>query len=139
MILANQVVSQAQTWLGTPWHHQARLKGVGVDCLGLIVGVCNELEIPVQDYQQYDRFPDGYHLAKELERQLIKKNSQPSPGDIMLFRISRMPQHLAICTPMGLIHAHQGVMKVVETSMPNHWDTHILGVYQLPGVQSWRN
>jgi NlpC/P60 family putative phage cell wall peptidase len=135
MIPTSQVVSQAQTWLGTPWHHQARLKGVGVDCIGLLVGVCKELNISVQDYQEYARFPDGYHLAKELDRQLIKKFTQPMPGDIMLFRISRMPQHIAICSPLGLIHAHQGVMQVVETAMPKYWDTHILGVYQLPGVQ----
>jgi len=135
MITPDQVVSQAQSWLGTPWHHQARLKGVGVDCIGLIVGVCEELGIPVQDSHEYSRFPDGYHLAKELERQLIKKHSEPTPGDIMLFRISRMPQHCAICTPTGLIHAHQGVMQVVETAMPNHWNTHLIGVYQLPGVQ----
>lgn len=136
MITPDQVVRQAQTWLGTPWHHQARLKGVGVDCVGLLIGVCRELNIAIEDYQEYGRFPDGYHLAKELERQLIKKTSLPMPGDIMLFRISRMPQHIAICSPMGLIHAHQGVMKVVETSMPPYWDTHILGVYQLKGVQS---
>lgn len=139
MITADQVVSQAHTWLETPWHHQGRLKNVGVDCVGLIVGVCRDLNIPVEDYLEYGRFPDGYFLAKEFERQLIKKNSQPTPGDIMLFRISRMPQHCGICTPVGIIHAHQGVMKVVETSLPAHWGTHILGVYQLPGVQSWQS
>lgn len=139
MITPDQVVSQAQTWLGTPWHHQGRLKGVGVDCIGLLIGVGKELGIPLQDYQEYGRFPDGQHLANELARQTIKKNSQPTPGDIMLFRVYKMPQHIAICTPTGLIHAHQGVMKVVETSMPKYWDTHILGVFQLPGVQSWQS
>ena len=31
----NQIVTQARTWIGTPFHHQARLKGKGCDCLGL--------------------------------------------------------------------------------------------------------
>ncbi|MBL0320066.1 MAG: hypothetical protein IPP74_12385 [Alphaproteobacteria bacterium] len=38
-----KIISQARTWLGTPFHHQARLKGKGCDCLGLIVGVADEL------------------------------------------------------------------------------------------------
>jgi cell wall-associated NlpC family hydrolase len=28
------VIAEARTWLGTPWHHQASLKGVGCDCIG---------------------------------------------------------------------------------------------------------
>jgi len=135
MISPDQVVSQAQTWLETPWHHQGRLKGTGVDCVGIIVGVCKELGIPIQDSLDYGRFPDGYFLAKEFERQLIRKTSDPQTGDIMLFRISRMPQHCGICSPMGIIHAHQGVMKVVETSLPTHWRSHLIGTFQLKGVQ----
>ncbi len=41
--LQEQIVSQARTWLRTPFHHQAWLKGKGCDCLGLIVGVVDEL------------------------------------------------------------------------------------------------
>ena len=33
------VVAAAREWLGTPFHHQARLRGVGVDCVGLVIGV----------------------------------------------------------------------------------------------------
>ena len=40
---SNTIVTQARTWIGTPFHHQARLKGKGCDCLGLIVGVVDEL------------------------------------------------------------------------------------------------
>jgi NlpC/P60 family putative phage cell wall peptidase len=30
-------------WVGTPYHHQASVKVVGCDCLGLIRGVWREL------------------------------------------------------------------------------------------------
>ena len=36
------IVALARGWLGTPYHHQASLKGVGCDCLGLIRGVYAE-------------------------------------------------------------------------------------------------
>lgn len=34
-----QAVAEAITWLGTPYHHQGRVKGVGVDCGTLLCEV----------------------------------------------------------------------------------------------------
>ena len=34
-----KVVEEAKTWIGTPWHHEARVKGGGVDCGMLILEV----------------------------------------------------------------------------------------------------
>jgi hypothetical protein len=31
----SEILAAARTWLGTPWSHQGRLKGVSVDCGGL--------------------------------------------------------------------------------------------------------
>ena len=36
-------VSIARTWIGTPYHHQASIRGVGADCIGLVRGVYREL------------------------------------------------------------------------------------------------
>ena len=33
------IVAVARSWLGTPYHHQAALKDVGCDCLGLVRGI----------------------------------------------------------------------------------------------------
>ena len=33
------VVAEALTWLGTPYHHRARVKGAGVDCGQLLAAV----------------------------------------------------------------------------------------------------
>ena len=37
--VADAVVGEALTWLGTPYRHQGLRKGVGCDCLGLVLGV----------------------------------------------------------------------------------------------------
>ena len=34
-----RVIAIARSWLGTPYHDQASLRGVGCDCLGLARGV----------------------------------------------------------------------------------------------------
>src|SRR5262249_43477037 len=33
------VVAEAESWIGTPFHHAARVKGAGVDCLMLLAEV----------------------------------------------------------------------------------------------------
>ena len=33
------IVAEARSWIGTRYRHQASLKGVGCDCLGLVRGV----------------------------------------------------------------------------------------------------
>ena len=33
----------ARDWIGTPYHHQASVNGVGADCLGLVRGVWRDL------------------------------------------------------------------------------------------------
>ena len=39
MVSRIKAVREARTWLDTPFHHQASVKGAGCDCIGLIKGV----------------------------------------------------------------------------------------------------
>ena len=40
------VIATARSWLGTPYHNQASLRGVGCDCLGLVRGIWRDLYGP---------------------------------------------------------------------------------------------
>ena len=40
------IVASARSWLGTPYHEQASLRGVGCDCLGLARGVWRDVVGP---------------------------------------------------------------------------------------------
>src|ERR1043166_6538354 len=40
---ADRIIAIARSWIGTPYVHQASLKGVGCDCLGLLRGIWREL------------------------------------------------------------------------------------------------
>jgi len=37
------VVAEARRWIGTPYRHQATVRGAGADCLGLVRGVWRAL------------------------------------------------------------------------------------------------
>ena len=49
-VTQEDIINQARTWLGTKYHHQGRLKKSsrgdgGVDCIGLVIGIIDELGI----------------------------------------------------------------------------------------------
>ena len=128
-----QIVNTAREWLETPYHHQARAIGVGVDCIGLVLGVLRELGVYTFDFTDYDRTPDSTVLLSLLEAHCTPTDS-PEPGDIHLFRIKRNPQHVGIVSDIGLIHAYQGVGKVVEHTLDEFWQHRIIKSFILPGI-----
>ena len=108
------VVQEAATWIGTPFHHAARVKGAGVDCLMLLAevyeraGVAGHIEPPFY-------VPD-WHLHREAERYLqglmryARPVKRPEPGDIVLFRFGRTFSHGAIVVEWPrLIHAYWAI------------------------------
>ena len=66
MIDKTRVVTVARSWIGTPFHHLARVRGAGVDCIGLVIGVARELALVPADFdvQGYAETPDGRTLMR---------------------------------------------------------------------------
>ena len=104
------VVAEAESWLGTPYHHMARLKGVGCDCLTLLAavyeaaGVVPAIEIPF--------YPPDWHLHRGVERYMdgllayAHEVDAAAPGDVALFRFGRCFSHGAIVVEWPrIIHA----------------------------------
>lgn len=128
----SEIIRVARTLLGTPFHHQGRLKGVGVDCVGLIVCVCRELGVPHIDCLSYERHPDGVTLLAKLRENMIEVPVKDrEPGNVITFRIGRFPRHVGIITDYGLIHTYQEVGRVVEHVLDNMWLTRISNVFRM--------
>ena len=136
------IVNQARTWLGTPYHHQARLKGVGCDCLGLVVGVAGELGLtrsdgaPLISFDEtdYSRQPDGARLTTMLQSVLDEiPKADAAPGDLALFTIEGNPQHVGLLTDyegLGVIHSYAPSRKVVEHRLDKKWQQRIIKVFR---------
>lgn len=119
-----RVIAEAESWLGTPYHHMGRLKGVGCDCLTLLagvyhaVGVIQALEIPF--------YPPDWHLHRSAERYIdglvgyAREVECAGPGDVALFKFGRCFSHSAIVTRWPrLIHAwHAGGVMRGDASQP---------------------
>jgi cell wall-associated NlpC family hydrolase len=113
-----EVLAEAREWIGTPYHHMGRVKGIAADCLTLLAevygrcGIVPHVEIPFYPpdwflHRDEERYIDGLlRHAREVE-------GPPRPADIAVFKFGRCFAHGAIVTawPM-LIHSfvHTGVV-----------------------------
>ena len=123
------LVAAARGWLGTPFHHQASVRQVGCDCVGLIRGVAAELGMSQGTteearYQGYSRSPDSRLMLRGLVESLVPMKDgleATLPGDVLFFRIDDAPQHLAFRTEVGMLHAYARKRRVVEQVIDDYW------------------
>lgn len=138
MAIAEQVVLAARECLDTPFKHQGRWVGRGIDCAGVVVHCARSVGADYQDHKGYPRLPQGRMLADVLDGQPCFRRvtwSERQPGDVLLMRIRREPQHLAVYVGDGyMIHSYQTVGKVVEERLAANWSGRILAVYRFLGA-----
>lgn len=106
------VIDEAKTWLRTPWHHAARIKGAGVDCgQFIIMTYINAGLVPPFETGDY---PADWMLHQEGERYLgwvekyLDRVDVPQPGDVAAWRFGKCFSHGAIVLDWPLvIHAYR--------------------------------
>ncbi|GAB4511253.1 MAG: peptidase [Roseibium sp.] len=127
------IVAAARRWLGTPFHHQGRVRGVGVDCAGLVIGAARELGIMDIDVTGYGHRPDDEEMERLVRAHLAEiPLAEAAPGDVLLILIDRRPQHLAIRSDVGMIHAYAPARKVVEHRIDAVWAARIHAAFRFP-------
>lgn len=137
------IVAEARSWIGTPYRHQASLKGVGCDCLGLVRGVWRVLIGPEPE-QPPPYAPDWAEsggsetLMQAAVRHLVPvAHDAFAPGDVLLFRWrAHLPaKHAAIVTARDLmVHAHDGAA-VTEVAITPWWRRRLACALRFPGIQ----
>lgn len=138
-------LAEARAWIGTPYVHQASVRGAGADCLGLLRGVwralCGAEPEAVPPYTPDWGEPGRDELlARAAGRWLVCKTLQAeAPGDVLLFRMrdGGIAKHLGIAGAVGpgatFVHAYTG-HGVVESPLSAPWRRRIVGRYAFPCV-----
>jgi hypothetical protein len=134
------VLACARTYLGTRWLHQGRVKGVGVDCAGLIICVAGELGLARVTFDNYSQYPDGATLQSVCSLHMDQIDlGAAQPGDVMVFTFDRDPQHLGFRSEIdgrpGLIHCYASAKRVVEHDLDELWRTRARSAWRIPGVE----
>jgi NlpC/P60 family putative phage cell wall peptidase len=113
------VISEARSWVGTRWHHAARVKGAGVDCAQLLVAVyeaCGVTQVTTPPSYPRDW---AQHRSEELLLQHLERYARcvevPQAGDAVAFKFGQCVSHLGIVVAWPtIIHAYLGARQVVE-------------------------
>lgn len=129
MTTQRRVLEIATAWIGTPYRHQAALKGVGCDCLGLMRGVWREL------YGEEPETPDPYApdwaergAGERLAEAALRHFGPPlpidtgKPGDVLLFRwrAGVAAKHLGILAEgRRFIHAYEQAGVISSPLVPS--------------------
>lgn len=137
-----RLIACARTWLGTPYRHQASVKGLGADCVGFLKSAAVEADVITPALAaslptDYSRQPAGGELRRLMGELLIPVQSHDlRPGDLLLIRFAREDQHVAMLTvvePEPYV-IHCGRQGVVEHRLDSVWTSRVTRAYRFRGL-----
>lgn len=131
---AARFVAAARELVGVPYRHAGRNKH-GVDCGGVIILAARRAGLIPADWDvlPYSTIIDVDMILAGLREwcEPVERPGEPESGDILLMRILRRNQHLAIASGGGsIIHCYTAAGRVVEHPLTGHWRQAIVGVWR---------
>lgn len=138
------LIEAALSWLGTPYQHQQRCKGVGVDCAHLIAGVAidagllpKDIALPMDYSPEWNLHNEDQMLLRYLEQFGCVRKEDAKPGDILCFTVGKAVGHLGILISEGqYIHAQNLVKpyRVTINTLSGKWAKRHTCTYSFPGA-----
>ncbi len=136
----DEIVAVARSWIGTPYHHQASVKGVGADCLGFIRGIYSQVagrpaERPPGYSRDWGEVGSSEPLIAAARRHLVEVPMDARrPGDVLIFRLRAgfVAKHVALlASGETMIHATEGDV-VREVAFCGWWRRRLACVFRFP-------
>jgi NlpC/P60 family putative phage cell wall peptidase len=146
--LREQICAEALSWIGTKYHHHACVKGVGVDCVMLLVGVARAAGLVADNWRPPYYSPEWHcHQREELLVQTLRalgcaelaSLDEAQPADILAFRFSTPRTYLAIAH-VGILLAGQTLVHakyekcVQRHRLTGRWADGLAAAFTFPGV-----
>jgi cell wall-associated NlpC family hydrolase len=105
----SNIVRAAKEWLGTPYHHHARVKRAGADCAMFPLAVYQECGVLPREYIP-PQYSVQWHLHRseelylnEIEKFVVESEGPPQPADFVVFRFGRTFSHGAIVVEWPIV------------------------------------
>jgi NlpC/P60 family putative phage cell wall peptidase len=143
MVTREQIIAEALTWEGTPWHHRAWVKQRGCDCVGLLIGISRACGLIPADWQCPSYSPEFHlHRREELLQATVEALGclhvaldAAQPGDFVLMHYQKSCSHAALLLPeQQILHAYLGAQRVLRERLHPALFRRVRFAYSLPGV-----
>lgn len=134
MMNVDRVVSLARECIETPFLHQGRVAGLGLDCAGVVAHVMKGLGLPYEDATGYPRTPYARMIERVMDRQpcmTAVPAADVMAGDLLLMRFANEPQHLAVCAGETIIHSYMHAGKCCEHRFSDVWRARVVRAYRI--------
>lgn len=142
--MTERAVGIARRWIGTPYVHQASVRGAGADCLGLVRGVWRALygsepePVPPYSADWGETGRDELLMAGALRHLIaLPQGAEEQPGQVLLFRMREgaIAKHLGILAETGarasFVHAYDR-HGVIESPFGSPWRARVVGRFRFP-------
>jgi cell wall-associated NlpC family hydrolase len=125
------IAREAETWVDTPFRANQKVKGVGVDCIGLVAGVFEACGIAVDYRDDYSIRPDGTLRGELQKRFAIVTDKSLCVGDVLLMSFEADPHHVALYVGDGfIVHAYAQARRCVKQRYSAYWRESTKGVFR---------
>jgi cell wall-associated NlpC family hydrolase len=120
---------KAVDWIDTPFVHQQATRW-GCDCVGLVVGIAKEMgyDLGVFDIKERPVNAVANILQEQVELATVKVDDY-LPGSLLLFRVGRFVQHLAIFNEGRIIHTDRTMQSVKMIDYLEELKSRLVGIY----------
>lgn len=129
-----EIVREALSWVGTPFHDHSGVKGAGCDCLHLVWrvaqarGFASPGDPPAYKPQWFQHRGEALFL-EGLIRYGAHQVANPLPGDFAMYNFGRHAAHAAIIIDgNSLVHAYKpvgcvtiGDRRELEPKLDSYW------------------
>ena len=140
---SDRIVEKAREWIKTPFHEQGRHKGIGCDCIGLILGIAKDIGAVSLtgkpwdecDISAYDTDKDSQMMLELLPKHFPVSETQLKLGNILLIEIVPNQYHVCLITdddPLKIIHSCNSLGFVMEHRIIPSWKDQIKGIFKFP-------
>lgn len=119
------VVKEALSWIGTPFHDCAGVKGAGTDCLHLLIRVYAEVGL-IENFEPEPYGPQWFlHKDEPLFLLGLSEHARQvevaQPGDIVMYSFGRHAAHSGIVIDdRSMVHAYKPLGCVMRDSRADH-------------------
>lgn len=131
--MMHPAVIEAREWIGTPYVPQGRAKGIGCDCVGLIVGVGEHTGLLVP-YELPPYREGDVALMDSLFPAHFERIESAEPGAVLQLDVPGNRRHLAICAGETIIHVYGRKIGVTEHPLTERWRSRVLSCWQFRSV-----